>query len=410
MFKGFKAFALTHKEINLRDLSRYVLPVGPEETLRDRLLALRDAASVQELLYLATCNRVLFLYYQEPADIETSPLDLLATALPGLSPEHLAMAATHGRCLEGSAVLEHLFEVSASMDSLVVGEREIFRQLREAYDLCLEWGLIGDNLRVAMKFAVQTAKDIYANTGIGEKPLSVVSLAVQKLMEFSVSSGASIALVGAGQTNLLVSKFLSKYGFTNVTVFNRTLERAQRIADKFAGGRAYDLAAFDRWEEGFDVLFVCTTSQQPLVASDWLARQPRTDKKVVFIDLAVPQNVHADLHHKPNTVYIDIEHLRTLAESNLAYRRQELQKARGLLNNHLRAFRGAYHQRLIERAMQEVPREIKAVRRKAVEEVFRKDLEQLDEPTRNLVQEMLLYMEKKCISIPIKAAKQIAHL
>ena len=405
MYKGFRAFTFTHKHCNIRDISRYVIQDHDQDAIAVKLVEMKERFSLDEVLYLATCNRVLYLFHLDEALQCPDISDWVRFINPNLQPEEMTEASIKSEYYEGTDVIEHLFEVSASLDSLVVGEREIFRQLREAYDFCSSQGLCGDNIRLLMKYTVQAAKDVYSNTGIGERALSVVALAIQKMQKMQPDPLARVLLVGAGQTNHLVSKFLLKYGFNNVQVFNRSVEKADRIASKFnTSGRGLDELL--HYDNGFDILFVCTGSHDHIINEPMLKllRKGETGSKLV-IDLAMPSNVAPEVKDDPTVQYVDIEELRQLAATNLDFRRSEVHKARHIIDKHLAQFRNAFHQRLIERAMKNVPSEIKAVRQKAIGEVFAKDMAALDDNTRQLVENMLQYMEKKCISIPIKAAK-----
>lgn len=410
MYKGFKIITFTHKHCNIRDISKYVVQEAGELSLDKKLAELKDHFQIQELLYLATCNRVMYFFYQDEKFDMPDVSALLYLINPNLHDNELEKAASRAEIFEGADVLEHLFEVASSLDSLVIGEREIFRQLKDAYTYCAENKLTGDNIRLVMKYTIQAGKDVYANTAIGEKPLSIVALAIQKMQEISPPKNARILMIGAGQTNLLFAKFLSKYGFENVTVFNRTLERAIKITEKFNGkSLAYTLDQLDAYKQGFDVMIVCTGAHEAIIHSSNFTHllAGEKDEKLV-IDLAMPSNVSNDVQTMNEVNYIDIEQLRNLASINLEFRRTEVTKARKILDKHLIKFRQTYHQRMIERAMKHVPEEIKAIRHKAVSEVFAKELASMDNHTRLTVENMLEYMEKKCISVPIKAAKQIA--
>jgi len=151
-----------------------------------------------------------------------------------------------------------------SIDSLVVGEREILRQIREGFARCNKWNLVGDGIRLLMKHVVEASKEVYAQTRIGEKQISVVSLAIKKLLESDISKDAKILLIGAGQTNLLVSKFLVKYEFKNVTVCNRSIEKAEKLASKFES-EAFLLSELANYKEGFDCMIVCTGATEAII-------------------------------------------------------------------------------------------------------------------------------------------------
>ncbi len=407
MYRGFRILTFTHRHHNLRDISRFMIQADSSGDLKERMSAIKQLMGIDELMYLSTCNRVMYLFYipdDSPAFDAAKFLQLVNPSIPNTSLEKDALLAQY---FEGQEAINHLLEVASSLDSMIVGEREIFRQIRESYDQAKAWNLSGDNLRLLMKLTVQAAKDVYTNTGIGNKPVSVVSLSVQELLKKQPSRDARILLIGGGQTNLLVSKFLVKHGYHHIEVFNRTPSKAQAIAQKFER-EAKSLTDLLTHEGGFDVVFICTGSLQPLLTKDLFDQlSGRETHDRLVIDLSVPANVSSEVQQAELVDYVDVEHLRQIADQNLGFRREEIGKARQIIQRHIASFKQLFHERLIERAMSEVPAEIKAIRQKAVEEVFRKDLESMDPKTREVVDSILLYMEKKCISIPIKAVKQI---
>ncbi|MEO0779553.1 MAG: glutamyl-tRNA reductase, partial [Bacteroidota bacterium] len=313
--------------------------------------------------------------------------------------------------LEGEEALRHLFEVAASIDSMVIGEREILRQLREAYDRCTNWNLTGDNIRLAMKTTVEAAKEVYAKTRIGEKPISIVSLAIQQLLESKLSRSARILLIGAGQTNTLVAKFLKKHDFTNVVVFNRSIEKAERLSELLGeGARALALDRLASYSEGFDAIITCTGHTQSWIDSELYTQLLRGgEEQKLVIDLAVPNNLTEATRAQFPIHYIDVEHLRSIARENLAFREREVTQARKLLTTQLYDFHSTYQHRSIIRAMHRVPEAIKAVKSHAMNEVFAKELRDLNPESRQLLERMMDYMERRCISIPMQAAKEVAQ-
>jgi glutamyl-tRNA reductase len=401
MLQRYKILTVTHRQTPLKSIGDFVLKAEPQAGLE----ALRAEFALDEIFYLATCNRVMYVIASE-ADLSPQWVETFFSRInPELAPEAIQK---HVQALQGEAAVSHFFEVAASIDSLVVGERQILGQMREAYDQCLAWGLTADDLRLLFQQAVVAAKDVYANTRIGEKPVSVVSLAVQKLLSMGLPTQARILLVGAGQTNALAAKFLHKYEYQRVTVFNRTLSRAQQLADLFDEGRALPLDALAHYREGFDCIVVCTGAIDPVITPELyaglLAGEAAADK--IIIDLSVPHNVAPEVVSHFEPAYIEIEDLRSLAQENMAFREQEVQRAAHLLELHLEEFPLLYRQRQLERALSRVPAEIKAVRSRALNEVFRKEVDALDPAARDLMDRMLAYMEKKCIGIPMRAARE----
>ncbi|PPK85564.1 glutamyl-tRNA reductase [Neolewinella xylanilytica] len=399
MLQHFHILTLTHRNAKLKEIGELVAAFEGGTGLQDHLTRLRDAGIVKEVFYASTCNRILLLFTTDRRVDDSFRQSLLPHSEPGLAKL---------RHFNGLNALRHLYEVAGSIDSLVVGERQILGQLRESQEMCRKWGLIGDDLRIITNRAVLAAKDIYANTRIGEKSVSIVSLSMQELQRHAPSRRARILLVGAGQTNVLVAKFLRKQGYTHVTVANRTLARAQQLAAGFADGTGLQLDQLDSYTGGFDVLFVCTAAAEATISPErfrqLLGSEEATQK--IVVDLGVPADVdEATVRMFPFT-YIAIEHLRSLAAENMEFRHREVDLAHEIVDRHLKETEMVYQTRLIERAMSEVPSRIKEIRHTAVTKIFRKELEDLDPETRELMDRMMLYMEKRCIGIPMQAARE----
>ncbi|MCB9295909.1 MAG: glutamyl-tRNA reductase [Lewinellaceae bacterium] len=406
MLANYKILTVTHKHTQLKEIGDFVIKAADSRALKARLEALKAGFQLDELLYLPTCNRVMYFFTTAQPITSQFISRFFQSVNPELPTAALSQIEDVVQCLEGEAALEHLLDVSASIDSLVIGERQILRQLREAFDQCWEWGLAGNFIRLAYQQAVVAAKAVYSNTRIGEKQISVVSLAVQKLLNAGLNKNARILMVGAGQTNQLVAKFLVKHAFDDIVVFNRTLGKAEQLA-ALLGGKAQPLDALPAYTSGFDCLIVCTGATNAVITPELYASLLQGEKgRKVAIDLAVPRNISEAVVENNDINYIEIEGLRHLAEANLAFREQEVEEARMILKEYLQEFPTLFKQRQLEIAMRRVPTEIKAVRHKAVNEVFRKEVEMLDGQTRELMERMLAYMEKKCIGIPMKVARE----
>lgn len=404
MLDGYHILTLTHRDAALENIGQVVVPV---DRASETLLALKVRFGWDELLYLSTCNRVSFLFYSQApmeSDLAIKTLEILHPEMSAIVAENIA---SRMRLLHGADAVRHLFEVAGSLDSLVVGEREIIRQMREAYDRSHAWNLTGDHLRLLMRFTIETAKEIYSQTGIGEKALSVVALAFAAMQKSVANVNARILLVGAGQTNALYARFLAKNGYQNVTVFNRTLEKAEAVA-QMLGGRALPFDALEHYSEGFDALIVCTGSTLPVVTpAVYRALLAGETSRKTVVDLSVPNNVDKRIPNDFPVQFIEIENLKSVANENLAHRERERVKAEVIIDQRIAAYQALWHERQVERSLAHIPDEVRAVKERAVNEVFGKEFARLDAAAQELVLNMLSYMEKKCVAIPIKAAKAI---
>ncbi len=404
----YKTITVTHKTCNLKQIGDYVVP-GDNNQLEELLHDLKSEFGLEELIYLSTCNRILYVF-SSPETIDTKFAKRFFASLNPVFKTTSGKKRIEEEVLtyQGKEAINHIYEVAASVDSLVIGEREILRQLREAYNQCFDWNLTGDKMRLLMRYVVTGAKKVYAKTRIGEKPISIVSLAVKKMLESGFSRRSRVLLVGAGQTNNLVSKFLVKNDYQNVTVFNRTFAKAEKLAGKFKNGKALNLEELPYFSEGFDIMIVCTGAIKPIVTNELYAKllNNETSKKLV-IDLSIPNNVDREITNDFDVNYIEIEDIRQLAKANLAFREREVTNAKAILEVEIAEFEILFKTRQVELAMSEIPLRIKQVKSKAMNEVFKKELDGLDASTIDLMDRMLSYMEKKCISIPMTVAKKV---
>ncbi len=405
MLDGYHLLTLTHRHTILEKIGHATLNA---DVAAQRLPQLKTELGWEELMYLATCNRVMYLFYTPQPLAANLAETVVATIRPDLTAPLLEETAAAMQLLHGTDAIRHLLEVASSMDSLVVGEREIIRQLREAYDQSRAWGLTGDHLRLLLRTTIETAKEVYSNTGIGAKALSVVALAFGEMRRTGLATDARILLVGAGQTNQLFAKFLAKASYRRVAVFNRTLAKAQSLAASF-DGPALPLDALEHYSGGFNALIVCTGATHTLVTpalyQQLLAGE--TDSKIV-VDLSVPNNVDRAITATFSVQFIEIEDLKEVAKENLAFRESECEKASTIIERRILAYREVWHERQIERALAHIPAEVRAVKERAIYEVYGREFAALPPEQQQLLLKMLDYMEKKYVAIPIKAAKEAA--
>ncbi len=403
MLDYYKIITITHQHLNIDELPQFSMPEANENP--QLLLDLKEKFGFEELMYLSTCNRVSYILYTDQ-NLDKQFLSAFFKYInPQMDSEILDVVQKYVRTFEGSEAVKHIFEVASSMDSLVVGEREIFRQYREAYAQCLKIGLVKDNLRLLERYTTTTAKEVYSKTGIGERAISIVSLAVHKFIATEPHKDSRILMIGAGETNTLVGKFLKKHAFTNITIFNRSLDNAKGLS-KILSAPSFHLSDLNMHEGGFDVIFICTASNDVIINSNVYSQLLKRDSsKKTLIDLAVPRNIDSDVISQYNTNYIDVESLRSLAESNMQHRKNELVKAKVIVQKNVLDYSKSFQHRQIEKMLTHLPSEIEEVKQRALNSVYKNDLASLDSSTKALIENMMDYMVKKCISVPMKMAK-----
>ena len=396
--------AFTHKSIGLDHIGLLHLN---DDVRQSRLQEVKEAMGWEELCYLSTCNRVEVMYVKDVENASDVASRFIQELLPNLDQSDKESLVTGAELYQGTDAVRHLLEVASSLDSLVVGEREIITQVRNSYEECLKYGLTGDISRIVVRQAIQTAKMVYTETDIAKNPVSVVSLAFKVLLTTDVPTSAKILIVGAGQTNFAMTNFLAKNGYHNLTVFNRTLEKAEKLAAK-VNGQAYQLDKLASYDGGFDVIVTCTGSDDLIITKDIYKSLVKddTDQKIV-IDIAVPGDFDTTIKSEHDVNLIAVSHLRDQAERNLNERKKEIGRCQEIIFEQCMAFDSIYKQREIERAMSSVPQKVKEINDRAVNEVFAKEIEALDDNSKATLEKVMSYLEKKYISVPMKMAKEI---
>jgi len=243
---NINVIAFTHKNLEVNNIG--LLHIGDDQ-LSERLNALKTNLALDEIMFLSTCNRVEFVLVTQDFVDKSFIQNFLSTLYSDFEAELLHHFVNVAQHFEGTEAVTHMLRVATSIDSMVVGEREIITQVRSAFENCRALGLTGDTIRILMRHTIETAKKVYTHTAIATNPVSIVSLAYNKLRDTAFPLDSRILIVGAGSTNTTFSKFLLKHGFTNFTIYNRSIQNAEKLAIE-VGGNAFPLAELANHKNG----------------------------------------------------------------------------------------------------------------------------------------------------------------
>jgi glutamyl-tRNA reductase len=325
-------------------VSHHVAPVEVREALaldgdklREILTDLAGAGHLAEGMILATCNRV------EIYGVADVPGEARAAAFARLR-AHRGVAAQVVEPLlytwtHDEAVL-HAFRVSASLDSMVLGEPQILGQVKDAFALAQSAGTVGPMLHALMSQAFAVAKKVRTETEVGRLAVSVSFAAVELARKiFGSLEGKSVALVGAGEMSELAARHLIDQGVRPIYVLNRTWGRAQELARGLAGIPVPFDALGDTMGR-VDIVITSTAAPEPIVRAPDVraALHARRERPLFFIDIGVPRNVEAGVNDLANAFCYDIDDLRSVVDANLRERQREAQRALGLVEREVERF------------------------------------------------------------------------
>ena len=404
VLKDLHIIAFTHRNLDVNKIG--LLHIGKEDQL-GHLDRLKQTLQLNELQFLSTCNRVEITFVKQHKLDSEYVHQILSLIYPKLVPIQLEEFVHRAETYSGKQAVNHALSVASSIDSMIIGEREIITQVRTSYEHCRDLGLTGDFIRLLMKQVIQCAKQVYTETSISTKPVSVVSLAYHHMKRMNIPLDARILIIGAGVTNTTMCRFLKKHGFRNFHVFNRTHERAEKLANEIKG-TAYALSELGKFDKGFDVIITCTAAKHHVLTPELyeFILQNEAHERVI-IDLAIPQDLDASILNAHPINYLSIEYLQKISNENLKERSKEILHVEQIIADAMEAFENLFKERKVEIAMKDVPQQVKEIKNMAYETVFREDLDQLDPQAKELLDKIIGYMEKKYISGPMKLAKEI---
>lgn len=307
-------------------LSHHTAPVDlrermavPSDDVAGTLAGLQAAGVGREGVLVSTCNRVELYAVPEEG---RSAHDLAHWFLEsrGL---RLRSVGPHVYVHEQEEALRHLFRVTSSLDSMIVGEPQILGQVKEAYRLAAERAAAGPVMHRVMDSALRVAKRVRTETDIGREAVSVgragVELAKQVLGELT---GRSALLVGAGAHGKLVARTLLSHGLGELVVANRTFARASELAGTF-GGSAIHMEELPRYLERVDLVLTSTAAGRVLIDRASLAPvvRKRRFRALVLIDLSVPRNIDPACNALEGVYRFDVDDLTHLAGQGVERRR-----------------------------------------------------------------------------------------
>ncbi|HEU0123168.1 MAG TPA: glutamyl-tRNA reductase [Bryobacteraceae bacterium] len=299
-------------------------------TLPVALRALRGENGVQESLILSTCNRVeIVVATDEKQDANTQVAGFLERAKPGACVDF----QRHFYHFEDRAAIHHLFRVASSLDSMVVGEPQILGQLKDAWSLAKEQGVLGQYLDTVLTRAFNVAKRVRTETTIGESAVSVSFAAVELAREiFGSLEGCGVLLIGAGKMSELAARHLHRSGASPIFVTNRTRARAEEMALLFNGA----IIDYDAFLEAMpDIDIVIASSGAPhYILTEAQMRQVRSRRKgrpIFLIDIAVPRNIEPSVNSLENVFLYDIDDLGRVVEQNRKGREAEAEAAERII-------------------------------------------------------------------------------
>ena len=330
---NFVVIGLSHRTSPVELRERFAFA---DEKIPEALKSLRESGITSEAAILSTCNRVE-IYAATPLAPEKAFAELKKFLIAhhafdgALNEELYTIAEPHS--------LHHLFKVAAGLDSMVIGETEIFGQLKAAYELAFQHQHTGARLNKAFQRAFNVAKHIRTETNIQRGSVSVMSAAVELAEKiFSSLAEHEVLLIGAGETSEKTARALQSRGVKKITVTNRSPERAEILA-KELGGRAVPFAQWPEEFERIDIAISSTAAPQHIL--DRATLEPlmrrRRNRPLLLIDIAVPRDIDPAVNALDNVYLYNVDDLQSIAADYLKLRQEEVVRCEKIITEKVAA-------------------------------------------------------------------------
>jgi len=327
----FRLIGVNHNSAPVEVRERLAIP---ESRLAEALQQLVRHPGVDEGLILCTCNRVELLARTRngSADLRGFLHDYFLLDPAALEP--------HLYDYSEAEAIRHLFRVTSSLDSMVVGEAQILGQVKEAYATARAVGAVHSQLDLLLTRSFAVAKRVRTETAVGSSAVSVASVAVELAKKiFGSLQGKHVYLVGAGKMSELAARHLQAHGAASIFVANRTYARAQQLAAKFKGEAIHFSEIYNTCDRA-DIVITSTGAPVAIFRREhgemFLSR--RRNRPMFFIDIAVPRDVDPEMNKLDGIFVYDIDDLQQAVSSHVADRKKEAERAEEIISSEVERF------------------------------------------------------------------------
>ncbi|MGF1578994.1 MAG: glutamyl-tRNA reductase [Gemmataceae bacterium] len=357
-----------------------------------------------ESVILSTCNRVEI--YLARTDSHLAPQsDLVAEFLGeihALPPESIL---PHLYQYNNVDAVRHLFTVTSSLDSMIVGEGQIAGQVKQAYELSKEYDAVGPYFHQLFQTALKVSKRVRTETGIAHGHVSVSSAAVDYVKQvFDHFNDKTVLVIGAGKMGELTLKHLQALEPKRILVTNRSPQKAIEVAEEFCG----QPVPWDNLDDALaraDIVLSTTGATEPIMTKQRYKKilAKRTSGRVVILDIAVPRDFDPDIHDGDRTCLFNIDDLTRLKEETLEARRKHIGPAKNIIEQELKRFQKDWSRRQNGPIIAKLKQDSEGKRQAVVDGLFKKLNGRLNDQDRKEIEYAFYLFENRLLHGPISA-------
>ena len=403
-----KVVGISHRTAPLEIRERFVFDEPQVHALLDRIITERIA---EEAVLLSTCNRTELYHVGESGD--TTARNLLVELLAERAGIPPARAETFLYEENEQAAIEHLFRVSASLDSMILGEPQIQGQVRTAYDTACDVAhgqhRVGPLLSRLFETALSVGGRVRSQTGLGSGAASVPSAAVELARKiFGSLKGKTAAVLGTGEMSRVALECLQAEGVSEATVVSRTNERARSLADS-SGAQASGHESIPNLLANVDIVITATAAPHAIVTKATArAALPRGRRHpLLIVDIALPRDVEPSVGEIANVFLYNLDDLQQVVDNAIERRRGEVPLAESIIQEAVADFWQWYRGLDVVPLIRELRANAETIRQQEVERALR-SLKHLSPQDAAAVDALTKQILNKVLHQPTVRLKEVA--
>ena len=361
-----------------------------EEEIRNFII-LQKGKLLREGLVISTCNRTEV--YGIPVDNNITTKELQDLVINYKSGSKAGLINFENFISKES--VRHLFKVAAGIDSMLVGDNQIYKQVKDSFQIADELQFTGFFMRRVMDAATRVGKRAISETSVSEGAVTVSYAAVQLIEKiFSTLNKKSALIIGTGETGEIAAKHLRDRGIGRLALTNRTFEKAEKLANEL-NTAVFPFDSFKEHIHKFDIIVSATSSEGLIISKADIenAMKKRNYASMVLMDIAIPRDIDPKSKNIEYVFYHDIDSLNIIVEQNLAKRKEEIPKVEKIIEEELNNFFDWYNSLEAAPTIKTIRDHFEAIRAEEVEKNINKfsadDREKLDIITKRIINKIL---------------------
>lgn len=371
---------LNIKTSSIAELENYQIP-RKEFNILLKLFA--SQIGVEGVVFVSTCNRseIYFTHFED-----AKSFDLVKNFYKEFLKKDIEKNKKLFYQYQNTDAVRHLFRVASGLDSLVIGEYQILGQVKEAYSIACQVKTVDKILHKLFHAAFRCGKIVRNTTSIGKGKTSVSGIATDIVLK-SLKPDTTVAIIGVNENTKILAEELKNVGFTNLLFINRTLHKAQQLAEKY-GGIAISLHQLDDILGKADIIFTSTSAPSYIIPAKSVNATFETfGKPEIILDLAIPRDVDINGLNE-NIKYYDIEQLKKYLEGQQKAKLEEIPICEKIIENEVSAFL-SWQESANDEFFEPFAEKFERIRRELLEEyshsLHTEDLVLMDKITRQLL-------------------------